>query len=467
METKKLKDLYFFHPKSKIKAGEGLEEGEYPFYTSSSKLTKWINNSQLNTRALIFGTGGKASIHFADGRFSFSTDCIAASSKQQFMNIKFVYYYFFGNINVLEKGFKGAGLKHISKNYIENLDIPILPLESQNKIVTVLDKAHLLVEKKEQSISLLDVLLRATFLDMFGDPFINPKKFNVDILENLCEFITKGSTPKSTDIHDTYFEDSVPFLKVYHIAEDGGIDFDYKPSFVSSEIHNGLLKRSIVRPNDVLMNIVGPPLGKIGLVSDYFEEWNINQAIVFFRTKSIISPKYLLNALRSKTLLKSITDQAVGVRQQNISLKQCRGIQIPIPPVELQLKFCAIYNVYSHFLEMAQVSLYELNNLQSSLFQKAFNGGLNLNFDIELDALLNEVDLQKKRNDLSKIVSDFTYLQRLVDKLNSQEFKERELYDKAKHAVFQLLKEDKKIEQIVRVNKIGKKEVTSIKLVLK
>jgi type I restriction enzyme S subunit len=65
-----------------------------PFYTSSGKLTKTtLNTSQVNTRALIFGTGGKASIHFADGRFSVSTDCFVASSRQEHVNIKFAYYY--------------------------------------------------------------------------------------------------------------------------------------------------------------------------------------------------------------------------------------------------------------------------------------------------------------------------------------------------------------------------------------
>ena len=73
MRTEKFKDLYFFHSKSNIKAGDGNEKGDFPFYTSSEKLTKTINTSQFNTRALVFGTGGKASVHFADGRFSVST----------------------------------------------------------------------------------------------------------------------------------------------------------------------------------------------------------------------------------------------------------------------------------------------------------------------------------------------------------------------------------------------------------
>ena len=64
--------------------------------------------------------------------------------------------------------------------------------------------------------------------------------------------------------------------------------------------------------------------------------------------------------------------------------------------------------------------------------------------------MIREIDLQKKENDLSKIAGDIAYLQRLIDKLNNQEFKEKDLYDKAKHGAFQLMavkEEERKVVQ--------------------
>lgn len=450
MRTEKFGNLFLFAPKSNIKAGEGKDKGRFPFYTSSPKLSKWIDREQHFDEALIFGTGGSASVHFVDEPFSTSTDCLVAITTKKDIKTKFVYYYLSGNIHFLEQGFKGAGLKHISKKYIQDLEIPLFPIETQNKIVNVLDKASSIIKKREELINLVDELLRACFLDMFGDPYFNSKHFPQNNLEELCQFITKGTTPKNQDIHEDHFKDSIPFLKVYHITDNGNIDFIYKPSFVSTKIHNGFLGRSKVSPKDILMNIVGPPLGKIGIVPADFKEWNVNQAIVIFRTKDLIKPTYLLHALRSKTLLKSITDQAVGVRQQNISLKQCRSIKIPVPPKELQELFDKISSMYSTILFKNQESLNESIALQGSLFQKVFNGELNFNVDFELDALIREIDLQKRENDLSKISSDISYLQRMIDKLNSQEFKEKDLYDKAKHGAFQLMamkEEERKVIQ--------------------
>lgn len=76
MKQAKLKDLFDYLPKSKVQAGDGLEVGKYPFYTSSENLSKYLNEFQHDPGCLVFGTGGKASVHFTTSHFSTSTDCI-------------------------------------------------------------------------------------------------------------------------------------------------------------------------------------------------------------------------------------------------------------------------------------------------------------------------------------------------------------------------------------------------------
>jgi type I restriction enzyme S subunit len=99
--------------------------------------------------------------------------------------------------------------------------------------------------------------------------------------DQVCDPIPNGSTPKS---HKMYADSGeVPFLKVYNLTHDGSLDFSIKPTFIDEETHVGKLKRSIIYPGDVLMNIVGPPLGKVSIVPNTYPEWNMNQAIVSFR----------------------------------------------------------------------------------------------------------------------------------------------------------------------------------------
>lgn len=448
MKKERFKDIFWFAPKSKVKAGEGLDKGRFPFYTSSQNLSKWIDTEQYFDEALIFGTGGSASMHYVDEPFSTSTDCIVTINRKVDIKTKFVYYYLLSNIHILEEGFKGAGLKHISKAYIEQIEIPIPDIEFQNKVIALLDKAQTALEKRLKTIILFDELLNSSFLKMFGDPFFNPKRFPIDILENKCSFITKGTTPKNIDILDKPFEGCIPFLKVYHIT-DWGIDSHYKPSYVSSSIHNKDLSRSKVKPNDVLMNIVGPPLGKIGLVPDTFEEWNINQAIVIFRTKQELLPVYLLNALKSKTLLSSIIEQAVGVRQQNLSLKQCREIKIPIPPIQLQKEFERLFHLNRKCKEKLILSKYHLEQLIYSLSNSAFDGSLDFNTAVDLEVLLENDYKFFQENSNAKSIQ--LLLERLdKDELNEKKFSDQEIYDKAKGFAFELLKEGK-VKQVFDV----------------
>jgi len=461
MKTEKFGNLFFFHEKSRIKAGDGLEEGNFPFYTSSQVLNKWLNSSQLNSRSIIFGTGGKASIHYAEGRFSVSTDCLAASSKQQFMNIKFVYYYILGNIHILERGFKGAGLKHISKKYIENLSIPILPFDSQNKIVAVLDKATSLVSKREETIKLLDELLRATFLDMFGDPKVNPYNFSIKLLSDF--YIDKKNGTKcgpfgSALKKEEYKEQGVPVWNMDNISKDG--KFIAIPNLFI-DIHKfKKLENYSVFNNDIIISRAGT-VGKMCVVNSEYPNSIISTNLIRVRFNDRLLPSYfvalMLYCKGGIGRLKKGGDGAFT----HMSTGVLDSLEFPYPSIELQKKFELKQIQFNFITAKLKSSLSELESLFKSLIQKIFKGELNFNIDLELDSLIKEINLQKKENDLSKIVTDFAYLQRLIDRLNSQEFKERDLYDKAKHAVFQLLKEDHKIVQ--EYDEISK----SLKLVMK
>ena len=79
---------------------------------------------------------------------------------------------------------------------------------------------------------------------------------------------------------------------VYNIVNQE-INFFYKPQYIKRDIHEKELKRCRVFPTDVIINIVGPPLGKVAMIPDDFPEWNINQAIVIFRPKEFLLPQFL------------------------------------------------------------------------------------------------------------------------------------------------------------------------------
>jgi type I restriction enzyme S subunit len=151
----------------------------------------------------------------------------------------------------------------------------------------------------------------------------------------VCKQIECGNTPTSELMTSGYGE--VPFIKVYNLTMNGDLDFSIKPTFVSAHTHTQLLARSRAVPDDVLMNIVGPPLGKVALVPNTHPEWNMNQAVVLFRSGTAIYPKFLQYCLMSHVVSNWIERTAKATAgQANVSLTNCRLLPIPIPPLAEQ-----------------------------------------------------------------------------------------------------------------------------------
>ena len=161
-----------------------------------------------------------------------------------------------------------------------------------------------------------------------------PKGWVWATAEQLCDFITKGTTPPKS-ILDTS-EERIPFLRVTNLTSTGELDFSEKV-FVTRDIHEGFLARSIVYPRDVLMNIVGPPLGQVSIVPPSFEEWNINQAIAVFRAVKGVLPAFIATYLLSNTAQRWLKARAkTTAGQTNLTLETCRSLPVPLPPLQEQ-----------------------------------------------------------------------------------------------------------------------------------
>ena len=158
--------------------------------------------------------------------------------------------------------------------------------------------------------------------------------------EQMCEQIASGSTPSPEAMFSG--DGEVPFLKVYNLTFDGSLDFTVTPTFVSNSTHQGMLARSRSIPGDVLMNIVGPPLGKVSIVPPAYPEWNINQAIVTFRTSSGLVNQLLAHWLLARPVLSRLERTAKATAgQHNLQVSTCRKLPIPVPPLAEQARIVA------------------------------------------------------------------------------------------------------------------------------
>jgi type I restriction enzyme, S subunit len=207
---------------------------------------------------------------------------------------------------------------------------------------------------------------------------ISTKKWHIVSLETVCSFVQGGSTPLRTE-NSNFSETGFPLIKVENILKNGEVFLKHNQLRITPKPQNKKWK-SKVFPDDLLINIVGPPLGKIGLVPKKFPESNINQAIVLMRTVPSYLNKFLLYCLQSPKYYDYQLKLSSGVRQENIRKSSIGTIPIPLPSLEEQEQI--VSQIEQGFLliestsQIVESSLQNLQTMKMSILKQAFEGKL-------------------------------------------------------------------------------------------
>ncbi len=197
--------------------------------------------------------------------------------------------------------------------------------------------------------------------------------------EQVCDFITKGTTPAENKLHSG--SGDIPFIKVYNLTYEGTLAFEVNPTFIDRSTHVGELARSRIVPGDVLMNIVGPPLGKVSIVPDLYTEWKANQAVAIFRPLSGLNRHYLSHLLMCDDVLNWARRRAKATAGQfNLTLQTCRELPLPLPPAAEQERIVAEVerglSVTDALTEAAVATIRRSAVLKQVTLAHAFNGKL-------------------------------------------------------------------------------------------
>ena len=364
----KVKNLFKFLAKSKHKAGEGLEQGQYPFYTSSATVNKYFDEYDFESDKLIFATGGSASVHYAKSKFAVSTDNFVLEPFEN-VNAKYVYYYLKNNIRILQDGFHGAGLQHLSKDYLSEIGIPMLNSIEQQKIVSILDKADEIRTKKKQANEKLDEFLNSKFFEIFGNLETNTNGWKVEKLEDISYKITDGVHSKPV-----YTDSGIPFVSVKDITTKKLLLNDCK--FISNEAHIKYSKRCKPEYEDVLYTKVGATYGRACVV-DTQEEFSLYVSVALIKPKkNIINPYFLKAVLNTDSIKKQADKRIKGIGVPDLHLIEIKNFIIPVPPMVEQMKFLKIVEKVEEQKQRNEKIIEQMDNLFNSLSQKAFKGEL-------------------------------------------------------------------------------------------
>ncbi|KMV75911.1 hypothetical protein PSAG_04711 [Fusobacterium animalis D11] len=347
MEYIKIKDILEFKKKSKIKASEGLKIGKYNFYTSSKEQNKFLDYYEYSNEALIIGTGGNANIHHSYGKFSVSTDCFVLENKaNKFFLLEYIYKYLLKNIHIIENGFRGAGLKHISKEYLENIEIPIISLEKQKKLIKNLKNIDTFIDKNKQIKNELNFLNKSLFIT-FNENGIEKR------LDDIAD-ITMGQSPLSQSYN--LGKKGLPFYQGK--TEFGDIYIKEPIIYCNSPI-------KIVEKNDILMSVRAP----VGDVNIATQKSCIGRGLASIRAKKI-DYLYLFYLLKEQKI--KIEKMGVGSTFKAINKNNISSLQIPIIEMSKQNRIKKYLLLIEKLSFEIEKSIKEAENLYNSLMNKYF-----------------------------------------------------------------------------------------------
>ena len=265
----------------------------------------------------------------------------------------------------------GGAQPNISAGYLKKVCFDIRSSAEQEKIVSNLDKINGIIQKRQRELLLLDELIKARFVEMFGDPVSNPKGWPMPIIEDVVspEKNALKAGPFGSSLKKEYYVQSG--YKIYGQEQVISGDPNYGDYYINEEKYKQL-ENCAVQAGDVLISLVGT-YGKLLVMPESFEPGIINprlMKITFDRNK--VNPYYFQYYFQSDSLKKSLADNTHGGTMDILNLGIVRKLKIPLPPIELQNEFVALVNQVDKSKAVVRKSIDENLKMFDSLMQRYF-----------------------------------------------------------------------------------------------
>lgn len=265
---------------------------------------------------------------------------------------------------------RGATFKEVSKQIVEEIEIPLPPLAEQKRIAAILDAADALRAKRRESLAELDTLLQSTFLDLFGDPVTNPMGWSLQNGADVCSRITVGIVVKPASY---YVKTGVPALRSLNVRPNNIEMNDLV--FVSSADNAGRLAKTRVWSGDILLVRSGQP-GTAAIVPEKLDGVNAIDILIATPDRSVINPAYLCHYFNSPGGKRMALGAQRGQIQKHLNVGALKVAPIPLPPLDLQHHFATIVESIERQKTRLRAHLAELDTLFASLQSRACNGQL-------------------------------------------------------------------------------------------
>ena len=350
----------------KLDANASSESGQYPFFTCAIEPLK-IDSYSYDCECVLVAGNGDLNVKYYSGKFdAYQRTYIIESMDKTFLDVQYLYFFMDKYLETLRSQSIGGVIKYIKLGNLTEADIFIPSIERQRKIVQILRKSRKLISLRKQQLAKLDELVKARFVEMFGDPVSNPKHwktaFILDIgyCKNGMNF-HKGDS--GVDIHCLGVGDfknrtmiqnveDLPFVSLNELPDPEYLLRDNDIIFVRSNGNKELVGRCLaIYPGSIPVTYSG-------------------FCIRYRLTSTNIDTPYLLQVLKTDSIRKKMTGRGANI--QNLNQQTLSQLLVPIPPLSLQNEFAAFVERVDQQKQTIQQSLEKLELMKKVLMQEYF-----------------------------------------------------------------------------------------------
>ena len=305
-------------------------EGQYPIYGSGG-IMGYADEYICPAETVIIGRKGSINnpIYVEEHFWNVDTAFGLVANKEK-LEPKYLFY--FCKMFDFDKLNTTVTIPSLTKANLLKVEIPILELHEQKEIVNVLDKTQRIIDMKQRELEELDNLIKSRFVEMFGDPIINPKGWEMVTIGDIATDVRYGTSRPAVE------GGRYPYLRMNNLTIDGHLDLS---DLKYIDIPEGEFEKCIVKKGDILFNRTNSIelVGKTA-VFDLAEDMIIAGYIIRVRLNDRLLPEILAQYMNLEAIKDILRGMAKGaVNQANINAQELQSIKVYIPDMELQEQF--------------------------------------------------------------------------------------------------------------------------------
>ncbi|MBE5901794.1 MAG: restriction endonuclease subunit S [Lachnospiraceae bacterium] len=285
------------------------------------------------------------------------------------INNKYLYWFLKGNTVFLNSLGRGATFKEISKGIVGNIEINVPDVADQEKAVVNLEKLSEIIKLRKSELEGFDNLIKARFVEFFGDPKINEKNWKTGVVSDFYEVKGGKRIPKGMGYADGITIH--PYLRATDMKNETILDDDIH--YISDEVFEKI-KRYTVKGGDIYLTNVGVNLGMAGVIPDKYDGANLTENAVKLVPKSeiVLDGLFLAHYINSPGIQDYINERKMSVGVPKLAIFRIETMPLILPPMDLQIQFINFCKQVDKSKVAVEKALDETQTLFDSLMQEYF-----------------------------------------------------------------------------------------------